>query len=342
MNTIRAAALRNKVNSLNINALRMSAMGAGFRSIVYREIAAEALRVMEHTDMGLFIEEIKPHVATVTFFGGDETSWTKSLPEDIDASLPRCLADVENVFDPEGENIPIGIYNLMAVKGLGKPFIVWRSHFELIEQMALQLGMEDAVFVHQQRPLGHGDAMRCVLPMLDDDIHYVMTNFCGDANSKSTMMSSLAVFTALQWLPENKRPWGLLPAAFIKGPEYPIVIDKNGYPVSFGHNRLKEKNPARQACGHSNVGVRLYIKGALSEAALHFQQYFAGDKVGYFVPGNKEQTLGLDNIDEYLASLKRLQLFCVASPEEITASVKQHSDIPRFIAAMRSMLGMGQ
>lgn len=336
------AILRDRIRTNLLSMPQRKTLDPSCIRLFRRNVTESAVSFLGYRNPVDFVDQMRERVATVTFLAGAGSRWTKSIPPSINPSLPRCLAQVEDVTGPPGAKIPIGVYNLRAVKGIGKPFIVWGTHKELIEQMALQAGMADAVLVPQLKPIGHGDAMKGVLPLLGKNIHYVITNFGGDANSNETIVASLAVLAALQAFGDKERPSGLLPTAFLDEAKYPINLDSEGDPVSFGHPRLKEGQQAVPVSGHSNVGVRLYEREGLSSAVAYFMQYFRGTDAGYAIPGNKEATFGLDNIDDHLAGERKLQLACFAQKEEIISSVKQFGDIPGFLSAMRIILSNGK
>jgi len=292
--------------------------------------------------------------ATVTMLAGVGTRWLDSLkgrelPVGYSLDMPRSTYPIEDVTR-SGENIPIGSYNLRALKDLGRHFIVWGSHKDAIENIVRQAGIEDAVFVEQSKkgfpkPLGHGDAMAQVVPYLDPEIKFVVANFGGDANSRETVLTSLLVLAAMQEVEEKLAPWGILPTTLVQGAKYPIGLNADGFPVSYGHQKLKG---AADSSGEmpTNVGVRLYSRAPMVDAIDYFTQpEFFDPGSGYAIPGNAANELALDNVDDYMSvnnegrSRQKFRILNIAGREE-TVAVKGADDIDAFLAAQKIILGI--
>lgn len=317
----------------------------------FQRCSREVLGIINDADLR---SRVFSRTATVTLLAGAGTRWVDSLsgrelPQGYSSDMPRCAYPVEDVTDP-GKTIPVGAYNLRAVSGLGKHFIVWGSHKGSIENIVLQAGIEDAVFVEQSKkgflkPLGHGDAMAQVMPHLGPEIDFVIANFGGDANSRETILTSLLVLAAMQEAEEKLMPWGILPTTMVQGAKYPIGLNGDGFPVSFGHQKLKG---AAHSSGEmpTNVGVRLYSRRPLADAIDHFNlpEFFVPGS-GYIIPGNTANEFALDNVDAYMSvnengvSRQRFRILNVAGVEETTA-VKGLDNVDAFLAAQKIILGI--
>jgi hypothetical protein len=275
-----------------------------------------ALDVLGCNSVKEFLQYNTDRVATVTFLGGAGSRWINSVVAaqakgealDVDINKPRSLALIADLTRP-GCRTPIGRYNLTAVEGIGTPFVSYKTNIKEMEYVVEQSGLANVRYISDpvsqwiNTPLGHGHAMRFVLPSLGDSFHFIITNFGGDPNSRDTIITSLLVLAAMQKMDEELRPWGLMPTAYFINPPYPITL--TGLAASF------------------------------AEFSQHFDP-----KKGYSIPGNKGNDFGLDNIDTFLARIKRFRLLCVARPEEITSSVKEWKNIDGFLASMRVILGV--
>jgi hypothetical protein len=238
-----------------------------------------------------------------------------------------------------GGKIPVAAYALAATEGLGKHLIVvrgWEKEIdrEILGPLGIDLGSrlyrtQDAPF---GKPLGHGDAAyqcRDILRNYD----YVIANFGGDANSRRTILSSLLALDAIN---ARARAEGrqlvdlMMPAAPIAGPAYPIVLDEEGLPRAFGHQKLQGRAMGR-ASGYTNVGVRVYRAAALVEMLESFRQRYWKDGEGYAIPGNDPsgREFALDNVDAQLAEEGRARILAAGRAEELTPA-KTLGDIPAF------------
>jgi len=238
-----------------------------------------------------------------------------------------------------GGKIPVAAYALAATDGLGKHLIVvrgWEAEIdrEILAPLGIGLGSrlyrtQDAPF---GKPLGHGDAAyqcRDILRNYD----YVIANFGGDANSRRTILSSLLALDAInaRAAAEGRQLVDLLmPAAPIAGPAYPIVLDEEGLPRAFGHQKLQGHAVGR-ASGYTNVGVRVYRAAALVERLESFRERYWKDGEGYAIPGNDPagREFALDNVDAQLAAEGRARILAAGRAEELTPA-KTLGDIPAF------------
>ncbi len=317
-------------------------------------IRGDALNVLGYKTVQEFLNDNTGRIATVTFLAGAGTRWKGSVEAAqkrgeaklFDPEKPRCLAPVEDLDRP-GRTVPIGHYNLAAVGGIGTHFIVYSSHPDEIRSVAENAGLVGAKFFEQTKPenlelpLGHGDAMRQLLPELKDSFHFIITNFGGDPNSRETIITSLLVLAAMQEAEEEFRPCGIMPTAYFADPPFPIEIDSSGLPKHFMHKKLMEGASSSIDKGlpiQTNVGIRVYTREGLDASVFHFWNFFH-KKIGYKIEGNSTNEFGLDNIDKFMAKLKRFRLLCIARPEEIIGRVKKFEDIEGFLASMRVVLG---
>lgn len=313
-------------------------------------IERDALVISGCRSIAEFATAQSTQTAVVLFLAGAGSRWVSSVREaqargealDINPDHPRCLAPVTDVTAPERQ-VGAGLYNLRALAGLGETHIIWRTHLAEIAGLVAQAGIAEPRFVQQTvpagltSPLGHGDALRQLLPQLSPTIKFVMTVFGGDVTNRQTLIRSLLVMSALQKLTAASRPQGLLPTTFLKNPTYTVLLDGNGLPVDFGHNKLSSAY-SRIGVGQSNVGVRIYLREGLGEVLDYFSGFYDPAQ-GYRIPGNKSEEFALDNIDAYLAAQRRLRTLCVALPEEITP-YKEFGELENFLAAQRVVLGV--
>jgi hypothetical protein len=264
----------------------------------------------------------------------------------FDPERPRGLYPVRD-FLRGGGRIPIAAYSLAAVDGLGRHLVVvrgWEAEIdaEILAPLGIDPGERD--FFTQAapfgKPLGHGDAAwQCRGFFRGAD--YVVANFGGDANSRRTILSSLLTLDALR---SSGRDVGLvLPAAPLESPAYPIGLDAEGLPRSFGHAKLQGRGeeglPGAAGPGYTNVGVRVYSAPALLEKLDRFRLRYWAEGKGYAIPGNDPEgrEFALDNVDAELAAEGRARMLAIARPEELTPA-KSVDDIPAFERAIESVL----
>lgn len=289
-----------------------------------------------------FLKEVSPKTAVVTLIAGVNSRWKDSFdnPKNdlvkkfFDPDKPRALALVKNLIPKKirAEKIPVGIYNLLAVRNLGQNIIVYRSHQKEIEnEIAKPLGIkalyyQQAVYQGVTLPLGHGDALIQIKDKLKK-YQYLLTSFCSDANSSETAIFSLLTLYVLNKYGENI---GLiLPSTFMDNPKYPIYINKEGLPTGIGHQKLRGNLQAQEK-GLSNVGIRAYLVKELLAAISYFQkEYQTKGTYARLNQGNNE--LALDNFDEYLMKRGKARHLCVAYPYEISNSAKTIEKIPQFL-----------
>ncbi|MDA8424975.1 MAG: hypothetical protein M0Z80_02465 [Treponema sp.] len=318
-----------------------------------------------------YLDELSRRTVCITLLAGSGSRWVRSLeavravaPEareeawkargrSFDPARPRGLFPVRDALrEPEasrgesrgsgGGSIPIAAFALAAFRGLGRQIIVVRGWEREIDEEILGplgIGPDRREFFTQEapfgKPLGHGDAVwQCRALWKDAD--YVMTNFGGDASSRRTAASALLALDALgvSGLPVDL----LMPAASIHGPAYPIVLDDEGLPRSFGHAKLQGK-ALSGGSGYTNVGLRLYRASALFEAVERFRGDFWVEGEGYAIPGNDPggHEFALDNVDAALAAAGRARILAFARPEELTPA-KSLEDLGAFEAAAASVV----
>lgn len=296
-----------------------------------------------------FLKEVSPKTAVVTLIAGVNSRWSDSFnnPENeivkkyFDQDKPRALAMVKNLIPKKisGEKIPVGIYNLLAVRNLGQNIIVYRSHQKEIENEIAKplkikaLYYQQAVYQGVTLPLGHGDALIQIKGQLKK-YRYLLTNFCSDANSSETAIFSLLTLYVLN---KYREDIGLvLPSTFMDKPKYPIYINEKGLPTGIGHQKLRG-NLQTQGKGFSNVGIRAYLVKGLLPAISYFQKEYQ-DKGTYAHLNEGNNELALDNFDEYLMKGKKVRQLCVAIPEEIKHSAKKLEDIPDYLKTLKIVL----
>lgn len=262
----------------------------------------------------------------------------------FDPERPRGLYPVRDFLASRpgagaAGKIPVAAYALAATEGLGKHLIVvrgWEAEIDREILAPLGIGSGSRLYRTQDapfgKPLGHGDAAyqcRDVLRGYD----YVIANFGGDANSRRTILSSLLALDAInaRAAAEGRPPVDLMmPAAPIAGPAYPIVLDAEGLPRAFGHQKL-QGHAMGSASGYTNVGVRVYRAAALVERLESFRKRYWRDGEGYAIPGNDPagREFALDNVDAELAAEGRARILALGRSEELTPA-KTLGDIPAF------------
>jgi hypothetical protein len=311
-----------------------------------RESLADALLA------GGYPPSLEARVACVTLLAGSGSRWVESIrearaagiPVDFDEAKPRGLFPVRNLMGEGPERLPIASYALRAVRGLGRSVIVTRGFEAEIESSILRpLGYRSGAYAFREqavrdgKPRGHGDAAFQCMDLWSDK-EYVIFNFGGDASNPLTAALSLAFMAALD--AGGAAPALLLPVTRKPSPAYPIRVDGEGRPLSFGHAKLKAAPAGADArpegvdgLAYTNVGVRIYRAAELAEAITELRSRFWTAERGYALPGNDPAggEFALDNVDEYLAERGRARLLYVARPEELSP-VKSLSDVPRFEA----------
>jgi hypothetical protein len=306
----------------------------------------------------------------LTLLAGSGSRWVKSLAAQagaagaksaglrFDPARPRGLYPVRD-FLLGGHTIPVAAYALAAVDGLGRHLLVvrgWEAEIdaELLAPLGIfpakgrEWGPGERIFFTQGapygKPLGHGDAAwqaRSIWRGAD----YVVTNFGGDANSRRTILSSLLALDALR--ATGTKVDTLIPAAPLDSPVYPIGLDENGLPVSFGQAKLQGRSTAgglRAASsasgpGYTNVGVRVYAAAALLEKVESIRRRYWAEGRGYAIPGNDPEgrEFALDNVDAELAAEGRARILAIGRPEELTPA-KSLEDVPAFERAVRAVV----
>lgn len=301
---------------------------------------------------------LKARVACVTLLAGSGSRWVESIrearaagvPVDFDEAKPRGLFPVRNVMGEGPDRLPIASYALGAVRGLGRNVIVTRGFEAEIESSILRpLGYRSDEYAFREqavrggKPRGHGDAAFQCMDLWDDRA-YVIFNFGGDASNPLTAALGLACMAALD--KDGAAPGLLLPVTRKPSPAYPIRVDGDGRPLSFGHAKLKAPSAAAEPGGdeaddgaaYTNVGVRIYRAAELAEAVNELRRRYWTAERGYALPGNDPAggEFALDNVDEYLAEKGAARLLFVARPEELSP-VKSLADVPRFEADIEAV-----
>lgn len=248
--------------------------------------------------------------------------------------MPRALFRVADHISGRPEGIAIAAYSVDAVDRAGKHLLVVRGWEEEIRREILApLGIpsDRAVFATQElfrgKPRGHGDAAwQCRDAW--KDARYVVTNFGGDPNSPLTVLSALLALDAL--LAAGERVDLLLPAAPAIDPAYPIRFDARGYPVSFGHAKLRGGSGSG-GTGYTNVGLRVYRAEALFRMSATVRDRWWNGESGYAIPGNDPAggEFALDNVDLMFAGAGTARVLATARPEEL-AFAKSFDIVPRF------------
>jgi hypothetical protein len=311
-----------------------------------------------------YAADLARRTVCLTLLAGSGSRWIKSLAAaqsrdgqaGFDPAKPRGLYPVRNYL-PGGGRIPIAAYALAAVRGLGRHLIVvrgWEAEIDAEILALLGISPGDRDFFTQAapfgKPLGHGDAAwQCRELLRGAD--YVVANFGGDANSRRTILSSLLALDALR--ASGKDVDFLLPAAPLESPAYPIGLDAEGLPRSFGHAKLQgrrdlavDREPsvsrepaASRGPGYTNVGIRVYSAPALVERLERFRSDYWVEGSGYAIPGNDPEghEFALDNVDARLAAEGRARMLAIARPEELTPA-KSVDDIPAFERAIESVV----
>lgn len=259
----------------------------------------------------------------------------KAVPPDE----PRGLFPVRNALGFGPDPVPIAAYALAAVRDLGRHIIVVRGWEEAIEQrLLLPLGFEPGSWSFRTQeapggnPRGHGDASFQAMDLWSAG-EYVIINFGGDASSPLSAFVGLAVLDALSAIMGDDAPGLLMPVALAHDPAYPIQVDNTGRPLSFGHNKLKGSDGTTRTSGmaYTNVGLRIYRAGTLSDAIARIRETWWSAGQGYTIPGNDPQggEFALDNVDALLAEEGRARLLHICRPQELSP-VKTLADVPRF------------
>ena len=288
----------------------------------------------------------------LTLLAGSGSRWVKSLaaanaaapPHEgqlLDPGRPRGLYPVRDYLRG-GQSIPVAAYALAAVSGLGRHLLVvrgWEAEIDAELLAPLGIGPGDRDFLTQDapfgKPLGHGDAAwqsRSLWRGAD----YVLCNFGGDANSHRTAQSSLLALDALRAIGADVDL--IIPAAPLDSPAYPIGLDGEGLPRTFGHAKLQGRLAAGGR-GYTNVGVRVYSAAALLAQVQAFRGDFWAEGIGYAIPGNDPEghEFALDNVDASIAAEGRARILAIGRPEELTPA-KSLEDIPAFERAARSVV----
>jgi len=301
----------------------------------------------------------------LTLLAGAGSRWVKSLadarqtanaypdPEfariaaGFPLDAPRGLFPVRNFITGTSARIPLAAYAVDAFRNLGKQVLVVRGwEDEIRAEILAPLGVpDDSVrFVPQKegpggRVLGHGDAAFQAWDAWHES-EFVIVNFGGDANNPFTALVSLLALEALEEAGQNTDL--LLPVAELPDAAYPVMLDRNGLPRAFGHNKLggefsvREHEPQGELVRspYTNVGIRVYRTSALGAAIGKIVSEYWKPGRGYDIPGNNPEAreFALDNVDSMLAREGRARIAHIALPEEL-APAKSFGEIRRFETA---------
>jgi hypothetical protein len=344
---------------------------------------ASRLAAVADADAGAWRAKVLSRSCSLTLLAGSGSRWQKSLEAAraegrlagaavaavavaavaaFDPAKPRGLFPVRDFLGREsgggagdGPSIPIAAYSLAAVSGTGAHVVVVRGwEAEIRSEILDRLGADGKAwrFATQSapygKPLGHGDAAwQCRGLWRNSD--WVVTNFGGDANSRHSIESALLTMAALDAAAMRREiPLVdcLVPATRLPSPAYPIELDPEGLPRSFGHNKLHGQADAAgggaDAAGgeaYCNVGVRVYRASALATLLEELRSRFWVEGTGYAIPGNDPAgaECALDNADAEFARRGSARLLPICLPAEITPA-KSLADIPRFETAMSEVL----
>jgi len=329
------------------------------REVLSRELAARAPA------------DLADITCCLTLLAGAGTRWVRTLaaakavvatqPEDdfrrvvarFPLDAPRGLFPVRNFITEFSPRIPLAAYAVDAFRGLGKQLIVlrgWEAEIRRDIVEALGIDARRLSFCTQElgpggKVLGHGDAVRQARHLWRDST-YILTNFGGDANSPLTAMASLSALAALNAAGEDVGL--LLPVAEIRDPAYPVILDAEGIPRAFGHDKLggaagstgtaagigPAGPPGASDVGglaYTNVGIRAYRTNALLAAIDEIAGKYWSENSGYSIPGNDPagHEFALDNVDALLASRGKARILAIARPEELTPA-KSFDEIKHF------------
>jgi len=290
-------------------------------------------------------------------------AWVSSLDkETMEAArsfalnCPRGLFPVRDYIRKGGGRIPLAAYALDALKRVGNSCVVIRGwEDEIRRQILIPLGMDSSSVVFRSqslgplgKPLGHGDAVYQAMDVWRK-YKYLIVNFAGDANSPLTVLLGLRCMDTLGL--KGLKLGLLLPAAPVKNPAYPIILDNEGIPRQLGHDKLKNPaagpgvfaaghpapaaQPVRPVTGYTNVGLRVYRTEVLIEAMNEIRSLYWTEGYGYAIPGNDpgEREFALDNVEELLSQRGLARIFAVARPEELTPA-KSFDEINNFERAV--------
>ena len=334
-------------------------------------IERKLLELAGFEDMRSFLDTVRQETVTVTFIAGAGTRWIESFkkPENeelirrygIKKDEPRAMARVPNLLDPNGDNIPMAAYNLLAVRNLGtKQVIIYggktdeeaEKNRRLIEELTQKMGINNVVFIRQkihpgrEKPLGHGDAL---LQVLDDpqgkkafeNAKYVITNFGCDANSYQTTVLSLLAMYVFDKYGINLS--GLMPTSTSESPEYPIYIDHNGLPLGTVHKKDNLPPPEDgESSLQSNVGIRIFRLRALLNVLDRYREIYEKIKQGKDGVDYPNGELKIDHFERdmmsHFASYGVFLTFPISIPEEIAHTPKAIEGIPLWLEGLGMVL----
>jgi len=311
--------------------------------------------------------DLRSQTCCITFLAGAGTRWVKSLAaakEKVDRppaddysrlvaefpiAAPRGLFPVRNFITATPPRVPMAAYAVDAFKGLGRQIFVVRGWEAEIKELVIDLlGVDErsmSFFTQREGPwgkvLGHGDAARQSMGLWGDS-RYLLTNFGGDASSPLTALASLLALVELE--AAGEKAGLLLPVAEIENPTYPVILDDQGLPRAFGHDKLGGAGtPGLQGfssseSSYTNVGIRAYRTDALAAAIEEIVASSWSEDTGYSIPGNDPEghEFALDNVDALLASRGEARILAIANPEELTPA-KSFDDIGSFEMAAKKV-----
>jgi hypothetical protein len=311
-----------------------------------RSVRSDLLKLAGFSDMRTFLSSVSGKTRSLTFFAGAGARWINSIEESdekirsrFDPGLPRCMAGVKDLICPgKDRQIPVGIYNLGAVRNMARNVVIYRGSCDMIQARIADYLSILPDYIEQTyppevgKPLGHGDAALQAIDHIRDS-EFVITNFAADSNSKKTIaLSLLALFVLDKY---GKDIDLIIPTAYMKKPKYPVLISEDGLPVYFSQSKLRGDKLSEDD-GQSNLGIRVYRTEGLIRHLDRFRQIY--ERYGSYSSINKgNNELALDNVDEAMAKENRALAFCIGIPEEITP-IKKVSDIPHFEKAMEKVL----
>ena len=317
-----------------------------------------------------FLDKVSQETAVVTLIAGAGTRWIESFEKAENEELierykikkdePRAMARVDNLLDPNGGDIPVVMYNLLAVRNLGRQVIVYggetderaEENRKLMEKLTAKIGVYNVIFIRQRtypgrgKPLGHGDA---VLQALDDiqwekellkKAKIIITNFGCDANSYQTVVLSLLAMYVFDKCGVHLSL--LIPTSISEDPEYPIYIDSHGLPVGTLHRKDNLAPPRNgESSFQSNVGIRIFRSSALLKVLNRYRGIYKKIKQGEDGVDYPNGELKIDHFERYMMAHPASHIvltFPIALREEIAHTPKEIGVIPDYLKDLKTVL----
>lgn len=317
-------------------------------------IQEKLLELSGFKSMDEFVEKVSEETAVVFIHGGIATRWIKSLDDlqnkdlikqfNIDPTAARGLARVPNFIpDIKRKTIPMAAYNLFSIQRIAGHLVVIHSRDQrsAIQKEILEpLGINNQSYFVEQipdlatgKPLGHGDALlQAILdgdagPIIKKSKFIVTCNGTLPSRRSTVELSLLALYVAHMFGEEIA---AIAPTAILPDKEkYPIIMDKDGFPIEQVYNK-----PLEFGGRPNNIGIFAFVTGEIIRLLESVEKKRVKGYKSLFGSSNFD----IGHISRAFMDKRKLRILNIASPREIQNDVKTVEQLPNFVEDIRQMM----